>query len=150
MRRILSAIHLAAALGITVYGVYAGLFTSEHGAPIGALIIAWINISMMFLIWLVYQHIEKREDYGLINGFDTSKPFDKEIINLMLEKIIDCTVISLTGWTLSLLPLLFIADKAVGGIYIAIDCSAACLVWVPWLIIIAVKYQKAAYIVTKD
>ncbi|MDR0903263.1 MAG: hypothetical protein LBM59_01365 [Ruminococcus sp.] len=150
MRRVLSAIHLAAALGITVYGILCKLFTGETEAAIGAVIIAWMNISMMFLIWGFYRHIEKQEDYSWINGFDTGKPFNKDIINLMLEKIIDCTVISLTGWTVSVVPLLFIYDKTIGGLYLTFDCIAACAVWVPWLIIIAVKYQKLSRTVTKD
>jgi hypothetical protein len=72
------------------------------------------------------------------------------MINIMLEKLISCSVISLTGWTVSLIPMLFITDKATSGIYLGIDCGAATLVWVPWLIIIAAKDQKAARTVTKD
>jgi hypothetical protein len=150
MRRILFLIHLAAAIGMTVYGVVFGLFTAENDNPLGAIIIAWTNVFMMVMFWVLFGYIRKSENYSLINGIDTSKPFDKEMINIMLEKLISCSVISLTGWTVSLIPMLFITDKADSGIYLGIDCGAATLVWVPWLIAITVKYQKAARTVTKD
>jgi hypothetical protein len=150
MRRILCLIHLACAIGITVYGAYFGLFSAKDDNPLGAVIIVWTNVFMMVMFWLLFGYIRKSENYSLINGIDTSKPFDKNMINLMLEKIINCTIISLTGWTLSLIPMLFITDEATSGIYLGIDCGAATLVWVPWLIAIAVKYQKAARTVTKD
>jgi hypothetical protein len=150
MRRILFLIHLAVAIGMTVYGIYFGLFTAENDNPLGAIIIAWTNVFMMVMFWVLFGYIRKSENYSLINGLDTSKPFDKEMINIMLEKLISCSVITLTAWTVSLIPMLFITEKAMSGIYLGIDCGAATLVWVPCLIAIAVKYQKAARTVTKD
>jgi hypothetical protein len=143
-------IHLASAIGMTVYGAVNGFVTGDDESVLAAVIIAWVNLVTMLLLWALFRHIERDEAYHLISGFDTRRPFDKNILNLCIEKWINCIVYGISFWTISLIPLLFIKNSAVGSIYLIVNCFTVPLLWVVGIVVVAVKYQNRAYTDNKD
>jgi hypothetical protein len=150
MRRILALLHVFCAIGITVAAVLLGLLNSEHEYIIGAVIIAWMNIVMMFGLWALFRYIEKDQAYDLLSGVDTKRPFDKNLLNLCIEKYTDATVITISAWTFTLIPLLFIRTKPATSIYLILSVVAFTIAFSGWLIAIAVKYQNKIYTDRKE
>jgi uncharacterized membrane protein len=141
---------MLAAIGMTVYGSMTGFVKGDDESVLAAVIIAWVNIVTMLLIWALFRYIERDEAYDLINGFDTKRPFDKNILNQCIEKWIDCIVYGISFWTISLIPLLFINNESASSIYLVINCITVPLAWVIGIVVIAVKYQNRAYTDKKD
>jgi peptidoglycan biosynthesis protein MviN/MurJ (putative lipid II flippase) len=150
MRRIIALLHMLCAIGITVAAALLGLLNSEHEYAVGAIVIVWVNVFTMFMLMLLFSHIQKSGDYDLLNGVDTKRPFDKNLLNLTIEKYSNATVISLTIWTLTMIPLLFLRTKPEASIYLIVTVIAFTVVYVAWLIAIAVKYQNRIYTDRKE
>jgi hypothetical protein len=148
MRRILALLHVFCAIGITVAAALLGFINSEHEYIIGAVVIAWVNIVMMFGLWALFRYIEKDEAYDLLSGVDTRRPFDKNLLNLCIEKYTDATIITISAWTFTLIPLLFM--KTWASIYLIVSVVAFTVLFAGWLIAIAVKYQNKIYTDRKE
>jgi hypothetical protein len=104
-----------------------------------------VNFAVSLLIWAFLSHIIKRELYWLIGGFDDSQPFDKDVLNTMLNKMINAVIISLFTVTLSQIPFLFISGSFPVELHIGLLCGLYFLMLV-WVVVIVLKYQKRALI----
>jgi uncharacterized membrane protein YeiH len=141
----LTVLHLALAVGLTIYSAIGISSATNFELAKTVCIIAWANITASLLIWALLSHIIKRELYWLIGGFDDSQPFDKSVLNTMLSKMINAVIISLFAVTLSQIPFLFVSGEFPVGLHIGLLCGLYFLMLV-WVVVIVLKYQKRALI----
>jgi hypothetical protein len=141
----LTVLHMALAVGLTIYSTITISTTVNFELAKAICIIAWANFTASLLIWALLSHIIKRELYWLIGGFDDSQPFDKDVLNTMLGKMINAVIISLFTVTLSQVPFLFISSNFPVELHIGLLCGLYFLMLV-WVVVIVVKYQKQAII----
>jgi hypothetical protein len=140
----LTVLHTALAVGLTIYSTISILATSHTEQTKIVCIIAWANFTTSLLIWALLSHIIKRELYWFVGGFDDSQPFDKDVLNTMLNKMINAFIISLFTVTLSQVPFLFISSNFSVELHIGLLCGLYFLMLV-WVVVIVLKYQKRAY-----
>jgi hypothetical protein len=141
----LTALHTALATGLTTYSAIGISASSNSEYAKTICIIAWVNFAVSLLIWAFLSHIIKRELYWVIGGFDDSQPFDKNVLNTMLNKMINAVNISLFVVTLLQVPFLFITGDFPVGLHIGLLCGMYFLMLV-WVVVIVFKYQKRALI----
>jgi hypothetical protein len=141
----LTALHTALAVGLTTYSAIGISASSNPEHAKAVCIIAWVNFAVSLLIWALLSHIIKREIYWLIGGFDDSQPFDKDVLNTMLNKMINAVIISLFTVTLSQVPFLFISGEFPVELHIGLLCGLYFLLLL-WIVVIVLKYQKRALI----
>jgi hypothetical protein len=141
----LTVLHTAVAVGLTIYSAISISASSNAEYTKDVCIIAWVNFAVSLLIWGFLSHIIKREQYWLIGGFDDSQPFDKNVLNTMLNKMINAVNISLFTITLSQIPFLFILGSFPVELHIGLLCGLYFLMLV-WVVVIVLKYQKRVLI----
>jgi hypothetical protein len=141
----LTVLHLALAVGLTIYSAINLTGMADGELTKTVCIISWANFTASLLIWAFLSHIIKKELYWLIGGFDDSQPFDKSVLNTMLDKMINAVIISFFAVTLSQVPFLFISGNASFELLIGLLCGMYFLMLV-WVVVIVLKYQKRALI----
>ncbi|MDR0946565.1 MAG: hypothetical protein LBM87_02295 [Ruminococcus sp.] len=141
----LTILHMALAVGLTIYFAINLSATANFELAKAICIIAWANFAASLLIWALLSHIIKRELYWLVGGFDDSQTFDKDVLNTMLSKMINAVIIPLFTVTLSQIPFLFIAGDFPVELHIGLLCGVYFLMLV-WVVVIVIKYQKQAII----
>jgi hypothetical protein len=120
--------------------------TDENEFPALFIGLSWSNVFMVLIIWGLYAYMVRSGDYSLMNGFDTSRPFNRNIINLMAYKIINSTAICCLAVTIVVIPSLFVSEDSNAAVAVLVGMIALYLVWTVWIIIVAVKYQRLAYL----
>jgi hypothetical protein len=142
VRLILLILHFLLALGGTLFAVLSGVMTAENQFPALFIGISWSNIFVELLIWGLYGYMVKSGNYSIMTKFDTSRPFNKNIINLMAYKIINSTVICCLAVTIVTIPSLFVAEDSAAATAVIVGMIALYTVWTTWICIVAVKYQR--------
>jgi hypothetical protein len=144
----LAVLHTALAIGLTIYSAItvSDATNAEHVKAV--CVIAWANFAASLLMSTWLSHITKRELYWLIGGFDDSQPFDKNVLNAMLGKMINAIIISLLTVTLSQIPFLLITGNFPVELHIGLLCGLYFLMLV-WVVVIVIKYHRKAKEVNK-
>jgi hypothetical protein len=142
VRIVLLILHFLLALGGTLYATLSGIITPENDLPNVFIAMSWLNVSMVLLIWGLYGHMVRSGNYSLMTKFDTSRPFNKNVINLMAYKTIDSTVICCLAVTIVTIPLLFVTEDSAAAKAVTVGMIALYAVWTVWICIVAAKYQR--------
>jgi hypothetical protein len=142
VRIILLILHFLLALGGTLFALLSGVITADNDFAALFVGLSWCNIFMVLLIWGLYAYMVRSGDYSIMTKFDTSRPFNKNIINLMAYKIINSTVICCLAVTIVIIPSLFVSEDSAASVAVYVGMIALYAVWTVWICIVAIKYQR--------